>query len=251
MVCSVGLCLQEFGDFEGGLDVKVKSQLPIISGFGSSAYVATSIIGGISELMSEIYGKQELFKRVYEIEEIMHGKPSGGDPTVVINGGFIRFQKKGEKFDFQALEIKKEELPEIFIINSGKASETTGEMVNMVGRRLNSNKRRFSKIIKRMGKISSEFIEKIEKGIFSVELLKENERYLEELGVVGRKAKKMIELIESEGGVAKISGGGGIKEGSGVLISYHDDREKLSALINKKQWQFFPTKLGGEGWKID
>jgi mevalonate kinase len=251
MLCSAGLCLEKYDDFAGGINISLKSQLPIISGFGSSAYVAASIIGGVGKLMNKGNGRKELFKLVYEVEKIIHGRPSGGDPAIVINGGFIKFQKQDEKFKFKTLKVEDKTIPEIFILNTGRAKETTGEMVTRVREKLDSNKRKFRGIIRKMGKLSYKFIRQLEKGIFKKEMLQENERCLEELGVVGEKAYEMVCLVEKLGGVAKICGAGGIKRGSGVMLACHDDREKLARLIKTEKWQCFSTKLGGEGWEIE
>jgi mevalonate kinase len=251
MLSGVGLCLEEVGSFNGGLEVKIQSQLPIISGFGSSAYVAAAVIGGVGLLFDRHWNQEELNNLVYEIEKIMHGKPSGGDSTVVINGGFIKFQKINEKFKFKQLTVERDVIPKALLINSGIAAESTAEMVSKVTEGLRVDHAKFKGLIDKMGRLSEMFVDSLEDGRFELEVINENQRLLEELGVVGRRARKMIQLIKSEGGAAKISGGGGVEEGSGVLIAFHNDVEKLGKLITKKGWESFNTELGGEGWQIE
>jgi mevalonate kinase len=252
MVCSAGLVLHELDSHDVGFEVKVESELPMISGFGSSAYTAASVIGALGCWLGKRYGKRALFNRVYEVEKIMHGNPSGGDPAIVIQGGFLKFQKHKERYESQPLEINPSLFKNLVLLNSGKAVETTGELVvGVVGAKIKRNPKKYKKIIRNMGKVSAEFIDELNDGCFRAELLYENERRLEELGVVGEKAKGMIRKVESIGGTAKVSGGGGIKAGSGLMLAYHDDKEKLDRLIRKEGWQSFATSLGGEGWKIE
>lgn len=259
MICSAGLCFEEIGEFDGGIEIELFSDLPIISGFGSSAYVAASIIGAIGELFHEKWSLEEINKLVYKVEKIMHGRPSGGDPTVIVNGGFIKFQRANGQFKFEKLDIESKSVGNIYLINSGKSVESTGEMVGLVsakckapfGSTQDKQSAKCKRILRRMGRVTERFVEKLLNNEFDASLLQENERLLEELGVVGKKARRMIQLIEEVGGVAKISGGGGVKKGSGVILAYHENSQVLEQLIEDNSWENFSTTLGGAGWKIE
>ena len=74
-----------------------------------------------------------------------------------------------------------------------------------------------------------------------------NERLLEQLGVVSNSTQKFIRDIENSGGAAKISGAGGVKTGSGIVLAVHDDPQKLMALAKKYKHPSFQVTLGGEG----
>ena len=61
---------------------------------------------------------------------------------------------------------------------------------------------------------------------------------LEDLGVVGSKAKKIIKKIEEIGGYIKISGAGGVKTGSGWLLAYNPDIRLLDSFLSKNTWEY-------------
>jgi len=84
-----------------------------------------------------------------------------------------------------------------------------------------------------------------------IELIRENERYLEELGVVSDYTIDLIKEIEKIGGAAKISGAGGIKDNSGILLVYHPDKEKLLNFAKEKKLTVLPAKFTAKGVRIE
>jgi len=122
------------------------------------------------------------------------------------------------------------------LINSGAAKESTGEMVKMV------SKGKFEREFELMDEITKEW---------NPEFIKENERLLEAIGVVGEKAKRMIKIVEGEGGMAKVCGAGGVKEGSGMLLAFDKQVDRLTALIKKQKWEGWLVSLGAEGVRYE
>ena len=82
-------------------------------------------------------------------------------------------------------------------------------------------------------------------------LIRDNEKLLEELGVVSESTKQIVRIIEKAGGSEKISGAGGIKTGSGMVIVYHKDIEKITMLGKKNGFNLSSVKLGEEGVRIE
>ena len=76
-----------------------------------------------------------------------------------------------------------------------------------------------------------------------MDCIKKGERNLEKIGVVGKKAKNIIAEIEKLGGVGKILGGGGIKEGSGMLLGYLPSKKGLPELTKTNKWRIISIKL--------
>lgn len=104
-------------------------------------------------------------------------------------------------------------------------------------------------------------IEKTAKGMLSLlltkkypqlgDLFKENEKLLEELKVVSSQTQSLIRKIEKIGGGAKISGAGGIKRGSGIILAYHQEPGILLNFAQKEKLSCFEVKLGEEGVRIE
>jgi mevalonate kinase len=221
----VKFALEQILDPGEPVDLKIDSQIPLNSGLGSSAALATALVWALKP-KAELEEKNRLVKI---IEDFQHGKASGVDQTIVREGGFLRFQK-GE---FERIELP---IKAAILIDSGKPEESTGDMVKQVARG------NFEAEFKQIGKL----VDTWQPG-----LIKENERLLEKIGVVGNKAKQIIRKIETIGGAAKICGAGGVKAGSGMLLAYHRDQAKLIQLIKQAGWPYFKAHLGASGVRYE
>ncbi len=207
------------------VDLTIESQIPQNSGLGSSAALATALVWALKPQVS----LPEKNKLVKIIEDYQHGKSSGVDQTIVREGGFLRFQK-GE-FSPIKLPVK-----EAILINSGRPEESTGDMVKLVAQK------NYRREFKRIGAVVNSW---------RPELIRENEAWLETIGVVGKKAQAMIRKIETSGGAAKICGAGGVKAGSGMLLGYHRDQAKLTRLIKQEKWPSLRVNLGAPGVRYE
>jgi len=99
------------------------------------------------------------------------------------------------------------------------------------------------KVINKMGNISREIIKQLSNGNFDGLLLDENHSELENLGVVGKKANEMIKKIKQVGAHVKITGAGGIETGSGWLLVFDDDLNKIIKLCKQNSWEYIKTKV--------
>jgi len=235
---------------KSGFDLTINSQIPIASGLGSSASLAVALTGIILFFEEGKLEKEKINKVAYEIEKKQHGKPSGGDNTVICYGGFLTFQKIGGQFNFEQIKIKNK-MPEFLLIDSGRPIENTGDMVKIVVNKIKI--RKFQQIINDIGKVTMQMVSLFNKGKFNVltKLIMENERLLEKIGVVGKKARKIIRLIEEHSSVAKICGAGGIKKGSGMILVYHQNLKQLKKILEQNNLNFLEVKLACEGLKIE
>lgn len=231
------------------LSVVVNSEIPIGCGLGSSAAFAVAITGAIFDYLGLPRSLKKINEIAYEIEKKQHSTPSGGDNTVSTYGGFLLYRKETETVKvFSPLRAKV--FPKIFLINSGKPEESTGEMVKAIREFVLKSPQKAGKIFREMEGISRNFLQFLSGEELNFgELIARNERLLEELGVVSSKTKTLIQKIESKGGFAKISGAGGIKGNSGIILAYHQDPQILLKLANEEKLDMFKVKLGERGIK--
>lgn len=217
-----------------GFIVSVKSQIPIGVGLGSSAALSVCLAAAFLKYFDK-WSLNEINKIAHLIEKRQHGNPSGGDNTVSTYGEYIYYIKNKEIQKFNGKTLK-----DFYILNSGRPLESTGEMVGLVSKNLDK------KVIKKIGEITVALKNAIEKKEYKKieKLIKENEKLLEEIGVVGEKAKKIIRKIEKNQGFAKICGAGGIKRGSGIILAYKPDIDSLNM-------EFEKVKLGVKGVRIE
>lgn len=225
-----------------------KSNLPMNSGMGSSAAFAHVVLLSLLEFFQIKLEKQKIFEFVFECEKFAHGNPSGVDPAAVVFQGLQVFQK----IDGQIKRAKlvnnspANNLPDnnltFTLIQSGKSLETTKEMVEVVRENIQQNKE-LEKVIHQIGEVTEKIIKQFEQNNFDGSLLNVNNQLLEKIGVVGNKAKDIISTLNKNDIHAKITGAGGLKDGSGLILAYSKDNKKIKDLASKNNWEFFEINI--------
>lgn len=231
---------------KNGFDFRFQSKVPSKLGLGSSASMAVLEAAGLSMMIgNKKLDKKAINEIAYSLEKVAHGTPSGMDNTIVVYGGLLFYQKeKG----FEKLNLKK--LPNFLLVNTGKPLENTERMVvGIVGKKVKDKNTRVINSLKEIGRLPDKFIKTLKQENYKElkNLITKNERLLEEIGVVGQKAKKIIKQIEKLGGAAKICGAGGVKRGSGIALAYHKDLDVVRRFCRKNNLECFEVELGGEG----
>lgn len=217
--------------------IEIKSDFPLGSGLGASAAISASLTAALLKLLRIKASKQEIYDIAIAGEKAIHGNPSGSDLSAVIFGGTIWFRK-----ELPALPLTSPlplTLPTLSLINSGKPAESTGEMVAKVAKLNVALKKQVFDELELLAKALVTDSTEIK------EIFKETHRCLVNLGVVGKNAQKLISQIEKSGGAAKITGAGGYKDGSGMIIVFHTKPEKL------KKIKLTPIKLAQEGLRLE
>lgn len=218
-----------------GLRVEIESEIPVGAGLGSSAAVAAAVITTVRDYLGKpVNSKEEMFNLVMECEKLAHGNPSGIDAAVVVYGGLIAYTKGRP---IEKLDINKP--LELLLVDTGKPIESTREMVELVARARNRED-----LIEQIGKLSLKVKNELVLGNDIDELLDNNGCLLEELGVVGERAKELSNKLRKFGASVKVTGAGGVKEGSGMLLVRHKDFEIVRTYLESKKIRYYPTKIG-------
>lgn len=229
--------------------VSISSNIPIAKGMGSSAALAVATIGALREYMRLPWDTKELNETAFQAEKAQHVTPSGGDNTIATFGGLLWYRKE---FDFlKTFWLLPFKIPKTFssfvLINTDR-QESTGELVTHVVKQEESFKAPIFDYMEKAAKILTMGIKEEKEDEFRT-AIKMNQDSLEKLGVVSESVKKMIRTIEKLGGVAKITGAGGWKNGSGVVLAVHSKPQEIIALAKKLGYETFQVELSGEGVK--
>ncbi|MCR4277371.1 MAG: hypothetical protein NUV87_04560 [Candidatus Roizmanbacteria bacterium] len=221
---------------------KIESEIPIGRGLGSSAALSVASVASFLEFYTgRQFDKKIINELAFAIEKHFHSNPSGADNTASCFGGLILYQKQKslKNLDYK---IPKNIEEKLFLIDSGKPEETTGEMVDFVKTKINED------ILNVIEKITSKLVISIKKNdepIFK-KCLVDNEKQLEKLGVVSDKTRKLLATL-SKFGVGKVTGAGGIKEGSGFILFYADKIKELTTFLQVRKisyYKFIPDITG-------
>lgn len=221
----------------------MRAELPLGSGLGSSAALAQAFFKAAAKYFSVTLSADELFRLVQQNEIFAHGEPSGIDAGAVVRGGLLEFWKREGQIHFRPVQAPAFSALEFVLIHTGRPQETTKEMITVVRSRYQAEVQ-IRNLMKTIGQLTQEIIQAVESDAFDPEMLRVNQRYLEEMGIVGEKARQMVGRIEEVGGVAKVTGAGGLTGGSGMLLAFDPDLDRLTNLCQTQAWPFYVVQLG-------
>lgn len=217
-------------------DYSIESSIPVGSGLGFSAAASAAIIAALLTYFKVNWDKNLINELAFEAEKIFHGNPSGGDNTTVIFGGLLWF--RGESLPFTI----NSKIQNFILIQSDKPVESTKEMIEIA-------KIKIASILENQELLTKQMLLALKMGNekILIDTIRKGEKNLEKIGVVGKIAKKIIRDIENLGGASKISGAGGAKDGSGILLCYHKNPKKILQYAKQNDLENFTIKLGEEG----
>jgi len=191
-----------------GVNIDLKSDIPIGCGLGSSAATVLSEIRAIGHYFRVDFKPEWHYKYSIEAENMQHGHASGVDSYVSLHGGCVRFQNGvGENVAMPNIPI--------FIVNTGIPQTTTGECVSQVAEKFRTSAiwDEFEEVTNRISEvIGGKDIEAMQAAV------RDNHRLLVKIGVVPEPIQQFIREIEKWGGAAKTCGAGAVAGDSAGII---------------------------------
>lgn len=243
---AIGIVMRELNVYKN-CKIEVSSKIPTGAGIGSSASRAVALTLGLSKFLGKDLSKEEVNKIAYEIEKLIHGTPSGGDNSACCYGGLIWFRKLENGFEIKPLSNEiNYKLKDFILVYTKKPEKTTGELVQHV-KNLNENYRNLR--IKRIGELAKEMLKALKRNDIEIikEIINEDQKLLAELGVSCKEIDKLCKEVKNIGGAAKLCGAGG----GGIVLCYHEDKEKLKKVIKSLGYNPIEVELGVEGAKLE
>lgn len=231
----------------------ITSDIPRGRGMGSSASYCVAVSACLYHYFT---GKEPSAETVNSIaflcEKHFHGMPSGVDVSAASFGGLIFYRKEFEFLKhISALNFK---IPSaiqdrLVLIDSGKPVESTTHMIRHLGKRYNTDPKGMEKALNFVEKTTRRMVVSIMKedaGMFG-QSIKDNGKALVDVGIVSKQAQKLISSLSSYG-VGKVTGAGGIKKGSGLIIFFLNQSSSIQDL-KKEGIKIIPFMQSHEGLK--
>jgi len=242
---SIGTVLNHF-EIDSGVSIVLDSDIPEGSGLGSSASVALVIAKSVADIYDKRVSLEDINSVAYNIEKLNHGKPSGGDNSACCYGGLLWFVKGNPN----TIKSLKDEIPykleNFVLVYTKKPEKTTGELVQQV-MKLDEKFRTYR--IKALGRATNEMRKALRKKDFKQvkEIINFTQKNLAELGVSIPEIDKIAKNVRDIGGAAKLCGAGG----GGMMLCYHEDKNKLVDTIKSLGYKPWETDLAVEGVRVD
>lgn len=218
----------------------VHLELPIKSGAGSSTALVVATIRALAALFAVTVSPTELIDWAVEFESRSY-PVSGADQVAVVLDQPLIVETR-PRLSWRPLASEVPELEQLMVIQSGPAIERTAEMVGLVKKRL-AQQPELQRVIDRMTQVADDCIANLEAGRWSPSLITQYGQDMIKLGVVGRRAQGMLEQLWSLGAAAKVTAAGGVAQGSGLLLAWHQDQSVIESLAREQGWEIWSASL--------
>lgn len=223
-----------------GIEIIVESDIPLGVGLGSSSACCVAGAAAISRLFKKI-SKEEILSLAIEAEKTIFENTSGADCTVCTYGGIMDYDKEN---GFHKIESE----PNFhLVIANSNIEHSTESVVEGVRKFKENDEVRFSSLCKRESKLVEGVLELLKENDIKKlgTKVKENQEYLETIGISNDKLREMIQIGQTQSFGAKITGAGG-----GGCIYALTDESNLEQTINQfkdKNYDCFSVKIDFKG----
>ena len=189
---------------DAGIEIKIKSEIPLGAGLGSSSACCVAGAAAIFKLFEDV-SKERILELAIEAERTIFENTSGADCTVCTYGGIIEY---GKKQGFKKIE---DEPNFQLVIANSNIEHSTESMVSGVKIFVIKNKEKFSKLLNQESKLVEDVLKLLKENNPEElgEKINQNQKYLETIGISNNQLKKMIEIGQKTSFGAKITGSGG------------------------------------------
>ena len=225
-----------------GVVINTDSDIPIGCGMGSSAATIVSVMHAVASFLNPESNLDRYWRSGCNIENLQHGYSSGLDVYVSLHGGCVYFENQ---ISFKR-EISK--IP-MYIVNTGKSRNSTGECVSYVRNYLKDNwalLRDFASLTKGFDiALQENNIKEIQ------ECIKNNHALLKYIGVVPEIVQCFISDLEKVGSVAKVCGSGAITgDNAGIVLIIPNNEQEMYQIAKKYNYSVFGIKNDIHGTQI-
>ncbi|QLH04166.1 mevalonate kinase [Nitrosopumilus oxyclinae] len=223
-----------------GIEIIVESDIPLGVGLGSSSACCVAGAAAISRLFRKT-SKEEILTLAIEAEKTIFKNTSGADCTVCTYGGIMNYDKEN---GFHKIESE----PNFhLVIANSNIEHSTESIVEDVREFKENDEAGFSSLCKKESKLVEDVLELLKENDIKKlgTKIKENQEYLETIGISNEKLREMIQIGQTESFGAKITGAGG-----GGCIYALTDESNLKQTINQfkdKNYDCFSVKIDFKG----
>lgn len=239
--------VSEYLGIKKGVNLEIKSEMPVGAGLGTSAAVAVATIAAYAAINGYELSNTEIAQLGWKVEKTVQGIASPMDTSITSLGGFLKIRYKDDNIDRTPLDIDKN-LP--LLIGYVEREAKTRDMVSMVKEKLTKSPEIYGKILEMIGLIVDKAYDVLINMDYKQlgELMNLNHAFLEALGVSTRKLNELVYVARDSGAYgAKLTGAGG---GGCVIALVPEKQEFVELAMRIHGSMVIRTELGAEGVKI-
>ncbi len=230
-------------NFQNGVNIEIKSNIPIGAGLGSSSACCVAAAASVSNLFSRVDISQVLDLAI-DAERTIFPRTSGADCTVSALGGIIEYQKEHD-----SKAIKTEHDFDFVVVNSQKM-HNTDVVVSRVNKFKDDNANAFSELCTEEDNLITKAVDSLQ--TFDLETIgkcmSQNQIFLERIGVSNDVLLDIVKSIEKETFGAKLTGAGD----GGCVIALTEKTKKDSVVQNMSaKYETYPVTIEKTGIQLN
>ncbi|RRR67795.1 MAG: mevalonate kinase [Candidatus Viridilinea halotolerans] len=198
----------QLGLGQADLTITLRSQIPLASGMGSGAAIATALVRTLTQYAGQEWDADRIAALVYASEQRFHGTPSGIDNTVVAHERAIWFERRSPKPLIEPLTIG---APFTLVVGDTGVRSATHLPVGAVRTAWQADPVHYETLFAGVALLVSQARSALAKGDSATlgGLLNQNQALLEQIGVSSPELERLIHAARQAGALgAKLSGAG-------------------------------------------
>lgn len=233
-------------EIRSGVELSIRSEVPVGSGMASSASIAASVSKSIDGLFDLGMDDEELIESVYVFERMIHGKASKTGPACAVLGGIVWVEWSGESMIARSLGFR--DVP-LVIACTGEPSPTKDmiDKVSGLGKLVPSLR---DSIVRTISELVMRGRAALMEGDFVLlgTLMNVNQGLLYALGVSSWSIERILWRAREKGAYgAKLSGAGG----GGCVVILHPEPLDLAGQLELVAEKVFPVEVAREGARLE
>lgn len=215
------------------ITITIRSDIPIASGLGSGAAVATALVRALAQWYNHNLTPADISALVYASEQRFHGTPSGIDNTVIAYEQAIWFIRPHSHTRSPHMEPITIGAPLTLVIGDTGIRSATRLPVGEVRQRWQNDPARYTTLFAAIGTLVSTARAALAQGDHGQlgALLNQNHTLLQQLGVSSSQLDHLVAVAQHHGALgAKLSGAGW----GGVMLALvtPDTHQQVSAALS-------------------
>ncbi|MHB8855610.1 MAG: mevalonate kinase [Bellilinea sp.] len=206
--------------------IRITSNIPIAAGMGSSAAVSIALSRALATFLGHPLEDSAVNAIAFQVEQQLHGTPSGVDNTVISFGRPVYFVRN-QPIEFLMIR----EPLNLLVADSGIAA-ATGPMVAGVLQRFQAAPETYGAYFDQIAGLVKQARMNLESGIGENlgPLMTENHSLLQKIGVSTPELDRLVEAAVDAGALgAKLTGGGG--GGNIIALVVNNQIEKVTMAL--------------------
>ncbi len=232
-----------------GVNLEVKSEMPVGAGLGTSAAVSVATIAAYSSCLGYELSKEEVASLGWRVERNVQGIASPMDTSIATFGGTLKVRFEGDNVYRTPVNVGGEP---VFVLAYVEREKTTREMLMLVKSLRERYPNLVSGILEHIGKVVMEAEKALVKGDLAEVgvLMNVNHGLLEAIGVSSRRLSEVVYVARVAGALgSKLTGGGG--GGASVALTLPGNAETLMNALKLVTPHVFKASIYDEGLTVE